>query len=245
MTAALSTSSEVAPFISSVLSQPFSAAHAEGKIFVNQEGRVSWHIGVTAGCVDGEELKHVPVVWRFYDDHHAFGATLKEISIGEQSTVFEESFTTISQEHWGGIYLDELKLITDKAQLAFPVTYFACTTVEQTISRNVLAMSSFITQPQEANEVGGALLDLKTGRGKVRLSAGEIAIMLLTVAGAMFSPEDGFSKVRNPECNFIGDGEDVHVHVQCEHGVALISGVRDVTLQPACYEAKCTEEGEL
>ena len=202
VTAALSESSEVAPFISSVLSQPFAAAHAEGKIFVDQEGRVSWHVGVPVGCVDGEDLKHVPVVWRFYDDHHAFGATLKEIVIGEQSTVYNESLTTISQEHWGGIYLDELKIITGKAQLAFPVTYFACKTVEQTISRNVLAMPSFITQPQEANDVGGALLDLKTGRGKVRLSAGEISIMLLTVAGAMFSPEDGFSKARNPECFF-------------------------------------------
>ena len=38
--------------------------------------------------------------------------------------------------------------------------------------------------------------------------------------------------------------EEVHVHVECKHGFALISGTRDDTLQPACYKEKCKEDGE-
>ena len=38
--------------------------------------------------------------------------------------------------------------------------------------------------------------------------------------------------------------EEVHVHVECKHGFALISGTRDGTLQPACYKEKCREDGE-
>ena len=37
---------------------------------------------------------------------------------------------------------------------------------------------------------------------------------------------------------------EVHVHVECKHGFALVSGMRDDTLQPACYEEKCKEDGE-
>ena len=38
--------------------------------------------------------------------------------------------------------------------------------------------------------------------------------------------------------------EETHIHVECKHGFALISGTRDDTLQPACYEKKCKEDGE-
>jgi hypothetical protein len=31
------------------------------------------------------------------------------------------------------------------------------------------------------------------------------------------------------------DGDCVHVHVECEHGFVLISGLPDETLQPMCY----------
>ena len=37
--------------------------------------------------------------------------------------------------------------------------------------------------------------------------------------------------------------EETHVHVQCEHGFVLISGIRDHTLQPACSKVKCKAEG--
>ena len=38
--------------------------------------------------------------------------------------------------------------------------------------------------------------------------------------------------------------EEVHVHTECKHGFALISGTRDDTLRPACYEENCKEDGE-
>ena len=34
------------------------------------------------------------------------------------------------------------------------------------------------------------------------------------------------------------DDESIHVHVECKHGFALISGIRDVTLQPACFKKR-------
>lgn len=40
------------------------------------------------------------------------------------------------------------------------------------------------------------------------------------------------------------DDESIHVHVECKHGFALISGIRDDTLQPACFEEKCKKQGE-
>ena len=36
----------------------------------------------------------------------------------------------------------------------------------------------------------------------------------------------------------------MHVHVECKHGFALVSGMRDDTLQPACHRDKCKEDGE-
>ena len=43
----------------------------------------------------------------------------------------------------------------------------------------------------------------------------------------------------------IDEGDEmVHVHVQCAHGFALISGIRDGTLKPACFLTECREEGE-
>ena len=39
-------------------------------------------------------------------------------------------------------------------------------------------------------------------------------------------------------------GEEVHVHVECQHGFALITGEQDASLRPACVEAGCKEEGE-
>ena len=38
--------------------------------------------------------------------------------------------------------------------------------------------------------------------------------------------------------------EETHVHVQCEHGFVLISGIRDNTLQPVRSKVKCKAEGE-
>ena len=38
--------------------------------------------------------------------------------------------------------------------------------------------------------------------------------------------------------------EGPHVHVQCEHGYVLISGIKDITLQPECSKVKCKAEGE-
>lgn len=38
--------------------------------------------------------------------------------------------------------------------------------------------------------------------------------------------------------------EEGHVHVQCEHGFVLISGIRDNTLQPECSNVKYKAEGE-
>ena len=35
-----------------------------------------------------------------------------------------------------------------------------------------------------------------------------------------------------------------HVHVQCKHGFVLISGERDDTLKPVCYNSECKAEGE-
>ena len=40
------------------------------------------------------------------------------------------------------------------------------------------------------------------------------------------------------------DDESIHVHVECKHGFALISGIRDDTLQPACFTEKCKQQGE-
>ena len=40
------------------------------------------------------------------------------------------------------------------------------------------------------------------------------------------------------------DGEEkVHISVQCKHGFSLISGERDFSLKPACFEKACIAEG--
>ena len=41
------------------------------------------------------------------------------------------------------------------------------------------------------------------------------------------------------------DDESIHVHVECKHGFALISGIRDDTLQPACFKENCRKQGEI
>ena len=38
--------------------------------------------------------------------------------------------------------------------------------------------------------------------------------------------------------------ESIHVHVQCELGFVLISGERDDSLQPACFDLRCKKQGE-
>ena len=45
VTAAVTKSSEVAPFIGAVLAQPCAMDHAEVKIFMDGDGRVAWHVG--------------------------------------------------------------------------------------------------------------------------------------------------------------------------------------------------------
>ena len=40
------------------------------------------------------------------------------------------------------------------------------------------------------------------------------------------------------------DEESIHVHVECKHGFALISGICDATLQPACFEEKFKKQGD-
>ena len=41
------------------------------------------------------------------------------------------------------------------------------------------------------------------------------------------------------------DEESIHVHVECKHDFSLISGIRDDTLQPACFKEKCKKQGEM
>ena len=57
---------------------------------------------------------------------------------------------------------------------------------------------------------------------------------------------DKLKPQRQPERSGHGSvgEEDVHVHVECKHGFALISGEHDASLRPACVEAGCKEEGE-
>ena len=40
------------------------------------------------------------------------------------------------------------------------------------------------------------------------------------------------------------EGITVSVHVECKHGFALIRGMQDDTLKPACTRARCKEDGE-
>ena len=50
-------------------------------------------------------------------------------------------------------------------------------------------------------------------------------------------------KTRKKSHVHVDSEENVHVHFQCKHGTVLISGLRDCTFQPICYNAKCIENG--
>ena len=53
--------------------------------------------------------------------------------------------------------LGELKTLTERLELSVGVTYFASKSVEQTLSRERCEMPGFVTQPQEAADVGNNL----------------------------------------------------------------------------------------
>ena len=90
VTAAVTKSSEVAPFIGAVLAQPCAMGHAEVKIFKNEDGRLAWHVGVTSDCLDKEDptqlRENVPVVFRYYDQNHAYAAKIVKTIVNGSTT---------------------------------------------------------------------------------------------------------------------------------------------------------------
>ena len=90
VTAAVTTSSEVAPFIGAVLAQPCAMGHAEVKPFKNEDGRLAWHVGVTSECLDKEDpaqlRENVPVVFRYYDQNHAYAAKIVKTIVNGSTT---------------------------------------------------------------------------------------------------------------------------------------------------------------
>ena len=188
VTKALATSSEIAPFVGAVLAQPQAVNQAEVKMFLNEQGTLSWHVGISSECLDPDDptkLKgDVPVVWRFYDNHHAFAARLVRTTINGLTTDYEEDMVGVDKSTWQGLRLGDLQSITDRAQLSFAVCYFACKTVQQTVSSEKMLMPEFVAQPQAVDEVGGSLLELKKGRRVApMLSSKAISVMMLAVAG--------------------------------------------------------------
>ena len=155
--AAVAKSSEVAPFIGAVMAQPCSMEQAEVKIFKNDDGRLAWHVGVTANCLDQTDPSQlnadVPVVWRYYDENHAYAAKIVKTIVNGVVTVFDESLEKIENASWQGMRLGELKTLTERLELSVGVTYFASKSVEQTLSRERCEMPGFVTQPQEAADV--------------------------------------------------------------------------------------------
>jgi hypothetical protein len=159
--AAVAKSSEVAPFIGAVMAQPCSMEQAEVKIFKNDDGRLAWHVGVTANCLDQTDPSQlnadVPVVWRYYDENHAYAAKIVKTIVNGVVTVFDESLEKIENASWQGMRLGELKTLTERLELSVGVTFFASKSVEQTLSRERCEMPGFVTQPQEAADVGNNL----------------------------------------------------------------------------------------
>ena len=88
------------------------------------------------------------MVWRFYDTHHAFAARLVRTTINGLTTDYEEDLVCVDRSTWQGLRLGDLQSITDRAQLSFAVCYFACKTVQQTVSSEKMLMPDFVDQPQ-------------------------------------------------------------------------------------------------
>ena len=118
VTKALATSSEIAPFVGAVLAQPQAVNQAEVKMFLNEQGTLSWHVGISSECLDPDDptkLKgDVPVVWRFYDNHHAFAARLVRTTINGLTTDYEEDMVGVDRSTWQGLRLGDLQSITEE-----------------------------------------------------------------------------------------------------------------------------------
>ena len=215
VTAAVTKSSEVAPFIGAVLAQPCAMDHAEVKIFMDGDGRVAWHVGITSECLDTADSKllreNVPVVFRYYDKNHAYAAKIVKTVINGRTVEYDESHSVIDHDQWQGMRLGELKALTDRLELSIGVTYFAVKSVEQTLSREKWEAPAYVTQPQEAADVGGQLMEGKRGIRAVRqprLTASAISMMLIAVAGlsTMSMGSECFGLDANPEqLYFAGD----------------------------------------
>ena len=91
VTAAVTKSSEVAPFIVAILAQPCAMDHAEVKIFMDGDGRVA----ITSECLDTADSKqlreNVPVVFRYYDKNHAYAAKIVKTIINGRTVEYDES----------------------------------------------------------------------------------------------------------------------------------------------------------
>ena len=124
------------------------------------------------------------MVWKFYDNQHAYAAKLVKTTINGLTTQYEEDMVEVDTRTWSGLRLGDLKQITDRAQLPFAVLYFVCKTVQQTVSEEKMLMPEFVTQPQGASEVGGNMLEPKTGkRSAPWLTSKTMPVMIMAVAG--------------------------------------------------------------
>ena len=126
--------------------------HAEVKIFKNEDGRLAWHVGITSECLDKEDptqlKENVPVVFRYYDQNHAYAAKMVKTIVNGSTTSYDESHAAINHDQWEGMRLGELKSLTDRVELSMGVTFFAVKSVEQTLSREKWLAPGYVTQPQ-------------------------------------------------------------------------------------------------
>ena len=191
--------------------------HAEVKIFKNEDGRLAWHVGVTSECLDKEDptqlKENVPVVFRYYDQNHAYAAKVVKTIVNGSTTSYNECHAAIDHDQWEGMRLGELKSLTDRIELSMGVTFFAVKSVEQTLSREKWLAPGYVTQPQEAADVGGELAVGKRGFRTLRqprLTASAISMMLIAVAGlsALSIGSDCFEMDSKSEQLYFADGAE-------------------------------------
>ena len=71
-------------------------------------------------------------------------------------------------------------------------------------------------------------------------AGGSVAVQRLSQAAAV--AKVNLVGARDKRSLHEDDGLDGSVHVECEHGFVLISGMPDETLQPMCYKKKCKQQ---